>query len=617
MKRNFKAVLAGLVTATVAGGGLLMSATPSFAASTAPPWEPDTNAAAPYANIAFYDASGNEVTSGTNLTNPFAFAVATTAADAGSTKATLSFALPQNGVLPANWNQTSESGTTTFSPNTSLPASTPATVKAFAPTYPVVQSTANISTWLSGHTPDTTAGYANTIEVRLQDTLIQGTTSYWETDIGYNNTASPIVVDGTTVPANGWAQLFPFVTPTTTTLTTNATGGKLTQTGTATITLTATVPAADAGTVQFFDNGTLLPNGDVAQSAGSASFTYTPANGSHSYTASFVPGTPPGDPTGNNTNQATIIGGSTSAAQVVSVAPPQTATSVTLSANNTSITAGQSTTLTAQATATDNSSTNAGEAGTVQFFDGGTAFGSPVATTVSAAAPFTGTATLTTTSLPQGNNSMTAVFTPTSNAYSASPASNAVVIAVAAPPVCSNPGSSCSNTANVQVVVSPGAITVSTPYTATNPFVLPQMTLSTDGTYFQTSAVFPKSGDNQIVVTSTLAPAYPWTLSVAAAPLTSGSNSIPASGLGLTGGTLENSSGTGAYPGSVTFTAIPAHNPSPVDTDTNSGLTSTPQTFAKSTAVDGTAVMDGTLTLFAATSTPAGTYNGTISFSVS
>ncbi len=67
----------------------------------------------------------------------------------------------------------------------------------------------------------------------------------------------------------------------------------------------------------------------------------------------------------------------------------------------------------------------------------------------------------------------------------------------------------------------------------------------------------------------------------------------------------------------MTFTSIAAHNPSPIDTDTNTGLTSTPQTFAKSTAADGTAVMDGTLTLFAATSTPSGTYNGTITFSVS
>lgn len=622
MKRTLKGALAGVVTAAVVGGGIVASAAPSFAASTAPPWEPDSNAASPYANVVFYDASGMAVTSGTNLSNPFAYAVATTPADSGSTKAIISFALPQNGVIPANWNQTTESGNTTFSPSSSLPAATPADVKAFAPTYPVVVSTANISTWLSSHTPDTTAGYANTIEVRLQDTLIQGTTTYWETDIGYNNTASPITVDGTTVPANGWAQLFPFVTPTTTGLTTSATGGSLTQTGSTNITLTATVPAADAGTVQFYDGTTVL--GDVTQSAGSAQFTYVPANGSHSYTASFVPGTPPGDPTGNNTNQATIIGGSTSSAQVVNVHPPQIATSTSLSASSTSITAGQSDTLTATVSAADNTSSTAGEAGSVQFFDGGSAFGSPVATTVSGsgttASPATGTAVLTTTSLPVGSDSMTAVFTPTSNAYGVSPASNAVVITVAAAPVCSNTGSSCSDTQNIQVTVNPGTITITTPYTSANPFVLPAMTLSTDGTFLQTSATFPPTTNTnaqQIVVTSNLSPAYAWTLSVSATALTSGSNTIPSSGLGLTNGALLNSSGSGAYPGTVTFTGIPAHNPSPVDTDTNTGLTSAPQTFAHSTANDGTAVMDGLLTLYAATSTPSGTYNGTITFSVS
>ena len=162
---------------------------------------------------------------------------------------------------------------------------------------------------------------------------------------------------------------------------------------------------------------------------------------------------------------------------------------------------------------------------------------------------------------------------------------------------------------------------MSTPFTPTNPFVLPAMTLSSDGTYLQSSATFPGSGlpdTEQIVVTSTIAPAYAWTVSVSATPLTSGSNTIPASGLGLTNGTLLNSSGTGAFSGTVSFTDIPALNPSLVDgPGTGPGLSSTPQTFATTTAADGTAVLDATLTLDAATSTPAGTYNGTIDFSVS
>jgi hypothetical protein len=107
-------------------------------------------------------------------------------------------------------------------------------------------------------------------------------------------------------------------------------------------------------------------------------------------------------------------------------------------------------------------------------------------------------------------------------------------------------------------------------------------------------------------------------LSVSATGLSDGTTTINSSGLGLTGGALLNPGpGAGTYPGTVTFTNLPAHNPSPVDTDTNSGLTPTPQSFAHSTAADGDAVMDGTLTLLAPTSTPAGTYTGAITFSVS
>ena len=187
---------------------------------------------------------------------------------------------------------------------------------------------------------------------------------------------------------------------------------------------------------------------------------------------------------------------------------------------------------------------------------------------------------------------------------------------------CTLTGSSCSDTQSLQATINPGAITISTPYTASNPFVLPAMVLSADGTYLQSSATFPAPGlpqAQQIVVTSTVAPAYAWTLSVSATPLTSGSNQIPASGFGLTGGMLLNPGpGAGNYSGTVSFTNIPALNPSPTDgPGTGPGLSATPQTFAQSSAADGNADIDGTLTLFAATSTPAGTYTGTISFSLS
>jgi hypothetical protein len=187
--------------------------------------------------------------------------------------------------------------------------------------------------------------------------------------------------------------------------------------------------------------------------------------------------------------------------------------------------------------------------------------------------------------------------------------------------VCTQTGSNCTATSNFDVRVDPGSLTLSTPYSSTVPFVLPAMTLSADGTFLQTSATFPDPSlpsSEQIVVTSTIAPAYAWTLSVSATPLTNGgAGSIPTSGLGLTNGALLNATGAGAYSGTVTFTNIPALNPSPVDgAGTGPGLMSTPQNFAKSSAADGTAAIDGVLTLDTATSTPAGTYEGTITLEV-
>ena len=604
MKLNLKAAAAGIATLAIAGGGLLVSAGAASAASTAPPFEPDANAAAPYGNVVFYDAQGNQVTSGTgDLSNPFAYAVAVTPGDAGAIKANLAFAKPVSGTNPSLWTATAEAGPTNYSSTTSLPAGTPADIQAYAPTYPIVATPgANISTFIAANPSDPNAGYANTIQVRLTDSA-QASGTYWESDIAYNTTSSPITVDGTTVPANGWAQVFPLLTPSTTTLTTSApTSGPLTAGSS--ITLTASVPAADAGTVQFFDNGTFLA--DAKPTSGSATYSYTPATGSHSYTATFVPTL--GDESSPYTTSATMVNGSTSNAVAVSDQAPQIATATALSANPTSVAYGASTTLTA--TVTENDTATSGLAGSVQFYDGTSTLGSPVTTTVGTSSS---TATLTTTVPAVGNNSITAVFTPTNTGY-ASSTSPAVVVTEAANPVCNNTGSSCTSTSNVQVVVSPGSITVSTPYTSSNPFVLPVMALSSDGSYLSSSATFPNAADKQIVVTSTLSGDPSWTLSVAATPLTDTSgDTIPASGLGLTNGQLASSS---TIPGGVTFTAIPAHNPSPLDTDTNKGLGSTPQTFATSPAGDGTAVMSGTLTLYAATSTPQGTYNGTLTFSV-
>jgi hypothetical protein len=629
VKIKLKAGLSAALVAAFAGAGLVSLAAPAYAAS-APTWEPDGNAAPPYGNIALYDANGVSVTSGTNLSNPFAYAVALTAADTGANKANMNWYDPQHGVAPAGWGGSSESGTTTFSPAASLPAGAPPTVKADAPTDPIVQSTGNITTWLAANTPDTTAGYANIIQVRIQDSGPGGVgnaggATYWETDIGYNATSAAITVDGTTVPANGWAQLFPFNTApsSTPTVSVTANGSPVTAGGQipagAAVVLTASgVPATPAGSVVFEDNGTAINTATPTGGTATYSFTAPTTNGSHSYTASFVPTL--AAETGANSATASQVSSATSAAFAATVQVPQIGTATGLSAGSTSINYGASDTLTASVTEADTPTTT-GQTGSVQFKVGAANFGSPVAVTPATAASVqlaTGSGA-TAGPLPSGSDSVTAVYTPTNTGYATS-TSAAVVITVAAPAACSLTGSSCTDQQNIQVTVNPGTITITTPYTAANPFVLPAMTLSSDGSFLQSSAAFPATANpaaQQIVVTSSLAPSYAWTLSVSASNLTSSAGTINSSGLGLTGGTLLNATGTGAYSGGVTFTNIAAHNPSPLDPDTNTGLTGTPQSWAHSTAADGTAVIDGTLTLLAPTSTPAGTYTGTVTFTVS
>ena len=528
--------MAGLLTAAIAGAGVLSLTGAAFAAGSAPPWEPDANAAAPYGSVAFYDAAGNQIISGTgDLASPFAYVVASTAADTGAIKASLAFANPQHGQSPAIWTSTSEAGPTTFSPSLS---GAPADITAFAPTQPVVaSSSANISTWLSSNTPDTTLGYANTIEVRLTDSgpgnhgNASGT--YWESDIGYNNTSAAITVDGTTVPANGWAVLYPVpASPTITTITTPANGAN--ETVNTAITLTATVTPAVSGLVQFYANGTTLVGTSATGSSGTYTASWTPTTtGTDSITGTFLP---------------TAAGpGSLGDGVTISVNPPTIGGSPGLTVTQNSITAGTSDTLTATVSYADNSLT--GPAGTVKFMIGSTLITgctNPVATTVTgagtSASPGVGTAVCTTTALPQGTDQIIMTFSPTSNTY-APLFAGPVQVTVAAPAICSG-NSVCSDTQNIQVTINPGTITVSTPYTSANPFVLPAMTLSSDGTYLQSSAEFPAASNpasQQIVVTSQLSPAYAWTLSVAATPLTSsGGGSIPASGLGLTGGSVIN-----------------------------------------------------------------------------
>jgi hypothetical protein len=606
VKLKFKSALAGLVTVAIAGGGLLVAAGAASAAPTAPPWEPDPNAQAPFGSIVLYDAAGHVLTGGTNLSHIADFAAATTpvtsGSDAGATKANLIFALPDHTKNIGTWTTGSASASTSF-PNATAPA--PIQGPGFAnPLVTLGATDANLAAFVGGVVPDTTTGYANMIEVRLKDTgpgTITSGTNYWETDIAYNNGTTTITTNGVTLAPGSWAVVAPVVVTTTTSLTLSPSSSP--QPHATPIGLSSTVTPAANGTVQFFDGTTALGTPQpVTTTTPTATLATNPADGSHSYSAVFTP-------TGG-----VAVQGSTSPTVPMTILPPQTGTTTALSANPTSAPQFQPIVLTANITEADAPAT-AGLAGSVQYFDGASSLGTQSTNDGTA-----GEYKFTTSTLNQGTHSITATFTPTSTSYAKS-TSAAVTVTVTAPtcPGVPDPsGATCTSTSSLQVSVSAGSLTITTPYTAANPFVLPAMTLNSTGTLLSSTARFPAATDPQIVVHSSLAGDPNWTVSVSATDLiTNPANTTPISGtgLGLTGGTLLP---TPVFPGSVSFTANPAHDPTTgTPGDGNHGLKGGPFTFAQSSGGgNGSAAMFGTLTLLAPSQTQAGTYNGTITFTV-
>jgi hypothetical protein len=194
------------------------------------------------------------------------------------------------------------------------------------------------------------------------------------------------------------------------------------------VTFTATVSGnLLSGTIGFMDGSTSL--GVVAINACTATLTTSALSaGTHNITAVY---------SGDANNQ-----GSTSTVLTETVTPIINASSTSLSASTTSLTAGQSVTLTA--TVTGSSPT-----GTVQFKDGATALGSPVALN-------TNQASLSTNLLSVGSHSITAVFSGDA-ANSASTSSEVVInvttvvsaLSLTSSKATSSPGESVTFTATV------------------------------------------------------------------------------------------------------------------------------------------------------------------------
>src|SRR5215471_7652032 len=122
MRRKFRSLAAGAAVAvTAAGLSVLAGGGAAFAAGgggPVPPWESLVN---PNGGITFYNAQGQVVTGGSiTAAGLGVFAVATTAAPAGFTKATLFVFTPVSGQNPGLWSGEQISSSTNF-PNSAAP----------------------------------------------------------------------------------------------------------------------------------------------------------------------------------------------------------------------------------------------------------------------------------------------------------------------------------------------------------------------------------------------------------------------------------------------------------------------------------------------------------------
>lgn len=588
MKLHLKRAIVGAATLAIAAGGLSVFAGPASAANS--PWEPDPNK---LGSVVFYDAAGNVLTGGSNLTRLADYYAASTAKTPGSIKATLYFAAPDPAIAdPLGWPQTQRSASQAF-PNATYVA--PLTGPGFAnPVVKAGSSDGNLSTFVATTTPQTAAGYVNVVQVRLYDT--NSNTNYWETNVTYNTAA------GT------WAVNDPSVAATATSISANPASPQVVG---GNITLNSTVTSASNGTVQFFNGATAIGSPQAVTTASGAASTVvtSPAVGSYAFKAVFTP-------TGG-----TLVQGSSSSVLNYSVTNAVPSTSTALTSNVSTAPAFSPVVFTAnvKTPATSGSPTSAGK---VEFLDGTSVIGTAL-TDDGTVGEFK--LTYSSFSTAGSPHQITARFVPTDPAALGGSTSNVVSVATTAAtcpgspttnPLTLEPG--CQDTQYIQVTVNAGTLTITTPYTATNPFVLPAMVLNAAGTQLTSSAQFPALNDPSITVNSSISGDPNWTVSVSGSDLTglaSASNKINGQNLGLTGGALV---GTRTNGGSVIFTDNPALSPAVQPGAAGQlGIKGGPHTFAVSTGGgNGTTNMKGVLTLNAPTNTVADTYTGTILFSV-
>lgn len=594
--------VAASAAVVIAGVGVLAGGGAAFAAGgggPTPPWESSISPP-PNGGITFYNAQGQVVTGGSiTAAGLGAFAAASTAASSTAfTKATLFVFTPVSGENPGLWSGEQISSSTNF-PNAAAPGQLGTTTN---PVETNAGTDVSMQSYIASFPNTQTAtGFVGLYDVRLKvsGAGVGTQTTYWDTVISVDTTN------------NTWSVDFPdFTQNTTTTLTASPPSPQTTPASP--VTLTATVAPATAGTVSFFSGSTQVGTTQtVTATNGQAQVTTTPPAGTTPYQAIFTP----------TIGSADI--GSASSTLNYTVSAPLDATSTTLAQTGGGGPAGQ---VTFTGTVSDTTTpSNVITAGTVMLFDNGstTQFASG---SVGAGGAFSINFTYTSA----GAHSVVATFVPASGATVAGSSSAPVTFTETAP-ACTT----CNNVATIEGTVPAGTISISTPFTTTNPLNLGTLQLNPAGTFFSASAPLdPNASDvptagqspnttfNGITVVDTQSGNLPWTVTAASSNLSDGSGHangvISGENVGLTNLASVLVPGNAIVAGDVTLTNQAAASPpvGPADTG-SSGLGGGPHIIASDSAQpDGTVGINGVVTLNAPTSTEAGVFVGTITFTI-
>ena len=241
--------------------------------------------------------------------------------------------------------------------------------------------------------------------------------------------------------------------------------------------------------------------------------------------------------------------------------------------------------------------------GIVEFFDGRTSVGESVVSG--------DIATLTVSSLGPAAHSMTATFTPSDHGPAATSAPVILML---------SPSSSHVGVAVVQPMNDPGTLTMTTPYTPTNPLELGALQLDPTATKLATSVSFGSPSTAAVEVADSRVGNPNWTVSVQTNDFVdpAAHTFISAQNTGITGLTAVPTPGGLLGANDITFDNIaPPPVPLAAGAAGSDGLAGKPHQLA-STVNGGNGAIGfyGVFSLEAPTSTAPGAYQGTIVFTI-